>query len=94
MAAIGPDERALRDLASAGGGVFDPEPAVALRIGGPRGLEPVPLWPWALLAAAALVTVDLWLRRLARRRALPDLSVAGPAAPSPATAPVVRAEAA
>lgn len=91
LAAVGPDERALRALAAAGEGVFDPEPIVTLRRSLHRAAEPLPLWPWALLAAAALVCADLWLRRLtrARRRALLPV---GPAVrrPDPA-APVAEA---
>jgi hypothetical protein len=95
LAALGPDERALRDLAAAGSGVFDPDPSLALRAGGPRAREPVPLWPFLLLAAATLVTIDLWLRRLGKRRTLPTWAAtpSGPARPE-APAPEIRAEAA
>jgi uncharacterized membrane protein len=64
MAEVGPDERALRSLASEGGGRFDPDAETAMRASGPRGREPVPVWPWVLLGAAALACVDLWLRRV------------------------------
>jgi len=64
----GPDTRALRELASVGGGLFAPEPAQTLREGGPRGAVPVLLWPWMLLLAAALTALDVWLRRLGRGR--------------------------
>jgi hypothetical protein len=88
LAELGPDERSLRDLAGAGAGVYDPEARTAMRTGGPKGREPVPVWPWVLLMAAVLVTVDLWLRRAGRRKAI---------APRPATtmpgAPVEQAEA-
>ena len=64
----GPDSRVLREFAGVGGGVFDPDPATTLRVDGPRGTVPVPLWPWLLLLAAALTTIDVWLRRLGRGR--------------------------
>lgn len=60
----GSDERSLRELASVGGGVYAPDPAATLRSGGPRGQRPVATWPFALLLAALLVCLDLWLRRL------------------------------
>jgi hypothetical protein len=95
LAALGPDERALRDLAGAGSGVFDPDPSQALRAGGPRGREPVPVWPFVLLAAATLVTLDLWLRRLGKRRTLPTWAAAKRAPAHPvAAAAEIRAEAA
>ncbi len=79
LASLGADERALRDLAREGSGVFSPEPTDTLRAEGPVRGEPVPLWPFVLLLAAALVCVDLWLRRLGRKRApytLPALDLA------------------
>ncbi|APR75383.1 Hypothetical protein A7982_00729 [Minicystis rosea] len=94
LAVIGPDERALRALASEGGGRFDPEPREALRDTGTRGREPFPLWPFALLAAAVLACVDLWLRRLGRPRAA-ELVPVGPAVRRPPSAePAPMAEAA
>jgi Ca-activated chloride channel homolog len=68
LAGDGVDTRAARDLAHVGGGMFDPDPSLTLRREGPRGVEPIPSWPWALVAAAVLVTVDLWARRFERRR--------------------------
>jgi uncharacterized membrane protein/Mg-chelatase subunit ChlD len=87
LAALGPDERALRDLAGVGAGVFDPEPSAALRAGGPRGRERVPTWPWVLVAAAGLVVADLWLRRLGKRRALPASIAARSMGAAPAADP-------
>jgi hypothetical protein len=58
----------LHDLADAGGGFYAPTASQIMRRGGPRGLEPVLLWPWALVAAAAFVAVDLWLRRMGKRQ--------------------------
>jgi uncharacterized membrane protein len=88
LAALGPDERALRALAGEGAGRFDPEPRDVLRAAARRGREPYPLWPFALLGAAFLVAVDVWLRRSGRPRAAALLPV-GPAARKPA--PVVPA---
>jgi uncharacterized membrane protein len=76
LSAVGVDERALREFARAGGGEMGPEPLMVMRRGGPRGREPVPVWPWVLIAAATIAAIDLWLRRLGRRRALPALPVA------------------
>jgi hypothetical protein len=89
LAEIGPDERALRDLAAGGGGLYDPDPARALRTGGPRGRELVPIWPWVLLAAALLVVADLWLRRVGKARA-----ISSAAQPAAAPSSAIRAEAA
>jgi Ca-activated chloride channel family protein len=69
LADLGPDERAVAELARAGDGVFKPEPALTLRDGGPRGRASLATWPFLLLFAAALVCADLWLRRLGKRRA-------------------------
>jgi Ca-activated chloride channel homolog len=97
LGAEGPDARALRALADEGGGRFAPAATEVLRRGGPRGREPIPLWPWALLGAALLVCVDLWLRRLgrARRTALVPVAraekPAPPSAGAPAEAPIAQA---
>lgn len=86
-AGAGPDERSLRELATVAGGLFAPDPSETLRPGGPRGSEPVPLWPWLLLVAAALVATDLWLRRLGRgQRQTASQLIAAPS-PKPATPP-------
>src|SRR5262249_8819006 len=68
LAAIGPDMRALTELARAGGGIVDPEPAETLRSGGPRGRTPIATGPWLLIAAAVLAALEGWLRRLGARR--------------------------
>jgi len=78
LATLGPDQRALEDLASAGSGLYAPDAEQTLRTGGRRGREPLPVWPWLLLASAVLVCLDLWLRRISRGRAaitLPALAV-------------------
>jgi uncharacterized membrane protein len=84
FAAFGPDERALRALAGEGGGRYAPTFAEALRRGGVRGREAVPTWPFALLAAAALVALDVWLRRLGKARGAAPITLAdlAPSAPS------------
>lgn len=66
LRALGPDERALRAIATAGGGRYDPAADDVLRMGGPAPGEPSPRWPLALLLAALIVTVDLWIRRAGR----------------------------
>jgi uncharacterized membrane protein len=74
-AQVGPDDRALRELATVGAGLYAPEPTRTLRADGPRGTEPTPVWPWLFLLAATLVAIDLWLRRLGqgKRQALSQL---------------------
>nr|MCU0684993.1 hypothetical protein [Polyangiaceae bacterium] len=69
----GPDGRLLGELARAGGGIAGPTAEESVRRGGDPGREPRPLWPYALVAAAALVVIDLWARRfeLSRRRLWP-----------------------
>jgi uncharacterized membrane protein len=59
----GPDGRLLGELARAGNGIAGPTLEESLRRGGDPGTEPRPLWPYALVAAAALVALDLWVRR-------------------------------
>jgi Ca-activated chloride channel homolog len=94
LAELGPDVRALSELSRLGYGLYDPEPEQTLRDEGPRGQEPVPVWPWILIASAALVAVDLWLRRTGKRGgmfALPVSPLAAddprrPRAPAPALA--------
>ncbi len=96
LATLGPDEaRAARSWPARGTACSTRPSAPALRTGGPRGREPVPVWPWVLVAAATLVAVDLWLRRLGKRRALPVLrALARHGAAAPVAAAEVRAEAA
>ena len=80
--ALGPDERALGEIARAGGGVLGPDAAATLRPAAVSAPRPVVLWPWLLALAVALVAVDLWLRRLGppRRRRLEPSGAADPAA--------------
>jgi Mg-chelatase subunit ChlD/uncharacterized membrane protein len=64
------DPALLAQLATAGGGRIDPEPATAFS---PDGLAPgstsVPLWPLLALLALVLLPVDVGLRRLRLERA-------------------------
>ncbi len=78
MDALGPDDLRLSAIAAAGGGAVDPAPADVLRGTATRLPAMMALWPFALLLAALLVVVDLWLRRFGRgpRRHLRDLVVA------------------
>ncbi len=62
LANLGADERALRAMASEGGGEYDVAAETATR-DGPRGAQTLPLTPWLYLAAALLVAGDVWLRR-------------------------------
>jgi Ca-activated chloride channel homolog len=83
LATLGPDRRALEDLASAGHGLFAPDAEETLRAEGPSGREPIPVWPWVLVGSAVLVCIDLWLRRAGKSGAtftLPTLAAAAPGA--------------
>lgn len=83
LATLGPDQRALEDLADAGHGLYAPSAGETLRSGGPRGREPIPVWPWVLVGSAVLVCIDLWLRRAGKSKsafALPALAAAAPGA--------------
>jgi uncharacterized membrane protein len=63
----GVDDRVARQLARAGGGLYDPDPLLTLRSRGPVARERLRTWPWALVAAAILACIDLWVRRIATR---------------------------
>jgi hypothetical protein len=65
---VGPDGRALAEIARAGGGQTDPAAGETLRPTASRAKAPVATWPFVLCFAALLVASDLWLRRLGRRR--------------------------
>lgn len=79
---LGPDEAMLRDLAQRGGGVYQPSAAQMLRVDGPSAPAPRATWPFALLLAALLVCLDVWLRRSRRagRKAITAFQVAPKAA--------------
>jgi hypothetical protein len=84
---LGVDDRAARQLARAGGGLYDPEPPLTLRSRGPVAKERLRTWPWALVAAAILVCIDLWVRRIGTRPNRPRLAEGTVAPPhlAPAT---------
>ncbi len=64
----GPDQALLSQLVRLGEGRLDPSPAETL-VPAPTSVpRPVPTWPWWLLAAAALVVMDLFARRLERSK--------------------------
>jgi Ca-activated chloride channel family protein len=62
--AFGTDDRRLREIAEAAGGRFAPDPRAAPASPERPVREPLGLWP--LLAAAALLPLDVALRRLGR----------------------------
>jgi hypothetical protein len=72
---LGPDEMRLAAIAAAGGGMVGPDADATVRPTPTSSPAIVALWPFALLLAAFLVTVDLWLRRLGRapRRHISEL---------------------
>jgi len=63
---VGADARALRELARLGGGGVIETPAEALSPASVARPRQAPTWPWLFLAAAFLVVLDLWARRLGR----------------------------
>lgn len=69
LAGAGADDRAAIELAAIGGGTVRPSPAAVFA----RTRRPAPelaaTWPFALIAAAVLVVIDLVLRRLGAPRA-------------------------
>jgi uncharacterized membrane protein len=75
MDEIGPDTRVLREIAREGGGLYAPRAGATLRPVGTKGKVLVPTWPAALIAAAAMTAIDVWLRRVRTRvRAEPAAS--------------------
>ncbi len=67
LATLGADERALRAIASEGGGEYGIEAPLAVRSGGTRGTRTVSVAPWLYLVAALFVVADVWLRRRDKR---------------------------
>ena len=67
----GPDERALRALAAAGNGVFDPTPARLTALVEERHAEELThvwsYWPWLVTLAILLWPIDVALRRFGVR---------------------------
>ncbi len=75
LAGIGPDIRALREVARLGGGRMIETPEAAMAARGRSVPSRAPVWPWLLLLAALLVVVDLFVRR--RTRAAEPVVVPG-----------------
>lgn len=69
LAGEGADERLAKELARLGEGRFEPSAEDTLVATAHPGKDLEASWPWALLVAAGLVVIDLWLRRLAPRPA-------------------------
>jgi secreted protein with Ig-like and vWFA domain len=62
--ALPPDEPLLRQIVAVTGGTFGPAPAALFQPGDEKVRWHRELWPWALWAAAALLLVDVALRRV------------------------------
>ncbi len=58
------NEALLRRIAEASGGQFDATPAALLEPDGRKARNPVPLWPYLLMAALGLFLFDVALRRI------------------------------
>jgi uncharacterized membrane protein len=63
-AGTGPDDHLIADLARLGEGRVDPSPEGTLVRTKHPATELQATWPWALVAAGALIVLDLFLRRL------------------------------
>ena len=58
------NEPLLRRIAEASGGRFDAEPAALLESDGRSARNPIPLWPYLLMAALGVFLLDVALRRV------------------------------
>jgi uncharacterized membrane protein len=58
------DEKLLEAVAQASGGVFRPEPEMVFAADERTASQPLPLWPYLLIAAALLFVADVALRRI------------------------------
>ncbi len=58
------DETLLRRIAETSGGRYDASPAALFATDGRRARQPVPLWPYLLMAAVAVFLFDVALRRI------------------------------
>jgi uncharacterized membrane protein len=58
------DEGLLRAVAEASGGVFRPEPEAVFAPDERTAAQPLPLWPYLVMAAALLFVADVALRRI------------------------------
>lgn len=59
-----PGEEPLRQIASASAGRYDPPAASIADDDGRTAREPVPMWPWLLMAGLAIFVADVALRRV------------------------------
>jgi hypothetical protein len=57
-------KKLLQTLARATGGVYDPPPDAVFRNDDEQAERATPLWPYLLMAAAALFLADVALRRI------------------------------
>jgi uncharacterized membrane protein len=58
------DEKLLEAVARASGGVYKPEPEAVFALDERTASQPLPLWPYLLIAAALLFVADVALRRI------------------------------
>jgi Ca-activated chloride channel homolog len=83
LASAEPDLHAASELARATGGRVNPTPDEALAPTLHPGKKLTPTWPFAFVLAAALVVVDLVLRRLSERRSPAPFAFSAPTSASP-----------
>ena len=58
------DETLLRRIAETSGGRYDASPTALFEADGRKARQPVPLWPYLLMAAVAVFLFDVALRRI------------------------------
>ncbi len=58
------NEELLQAIASASGGRYDPRPVEIFDAGGRTAKRATPLWPYLVMAAAAIFLIDVALRRI------------------------------
>jgi Ca-activated chloride channel homolog len=58
------DEKLLEDLARVSGGIYKPSPEAVFAPDDRTASQPVPLWPFLLMAALVLFAVDVAFRRI------------------------------
>src|SRR5262249_37777258 len=75
ISGTGPDDHLAGHLARRGDGRVRPQPLETLRDTHSAARQLEASWPYALLAAAVLVVIDLVLRRFARRRDVARVTV-------------------
>jgi hypothetical protein len=79
------DEDLLQSIARASGGLYNPAPAEVFQAGQRTAKRATPLWPYLVMAAAAIFLLDVALRRI-------DFSLLLPTRPRRSSATRQRAD--